>query len=112
MKRNTIVRVLKLLPFGVVAVTVVGFVVMSLWNWLLPPLFGWKQIGFWQAVGIFILSKLLFGGFAGGGHGGSYSRRGMMERWAQMTPEERERFREGLRMRCGGVEPPEPRPVP
>jgi hypothetical protein len=36
---------------------------MHLWNWLLPPLFGWRQITFWQALGILALCRILFGGF-------------------------------------------------
>jgi len=78
-----------------------GEVVQQLWNWLLPPLFGWRQITFWQAVGILALCRILFGGF---GHHGSYRsnfRRRMAERWERMTPEERERFRQGVRGRCG-----------
>ena len=40
-----------------------GEIVMQLWNWLLPPLFGWRQITFWQALGILALCRILFGGF-------------------------------------------------
>jgi len=29
-----------------------GELVLHLWNWLLPPLFGWRQINFWQALGL------------------------------------------------------------
>jgi uncharacterized membrane protein len=78
-----------------------GEVVRQLWNWLLPPLFGWHVITFWQAIGILALCRILFGGF--GGHGGHRSkfRRPMAERWERMTPEERERFRQGMRGRCG-----------
>ncbi len=112
MRRNRIVRLLKMLPIGIGAVAVVGLVVMSLWNSLLPPLFGVKQIGFWQAIGVFILSKLLFGSLGGGRHGGGRSHRGMKERWARMTPEEREAFREGLRARFDRFEKPEPKPAP
>jgi hypothetical protein len=36
---------------------------MSLWNCLLPEILGVKSITFWQAMGILILSKILFGGF-------------------------------------------------
>jgi hypothetical protein len=82
-----------------------GEVVLQLWNWLLPPLFGWSQITFWQALGLLALCRILFGGF---GHRGFY-RSGirrriaerMTERWERMTPEERERFRQGMRGRCG-----------
>jgi len=81
-------------------VAVGGAAVMLLWNWLLPSLFGWHAIGFWQALGILALSRILFGGL---GHG--FFRPGlgrhMGDRWAHMTPEERERFRQGLRSRCG-----------
>jgi hypothetical protein len=77
-----------------------GTVVRLLWNWLTPPLFGFHQITFWQAVGLLGLCRILFGGFGlHGGHSGS--RRRMFERWEQMTPEERERFRQGMRGRCG-----------
>jgi hypothetical protein len=39
-----------------------GYFVMLLWNWLMPMLFGLVTITFWQAVGIVILAKLIFGG--------------------------------------------------
>jgi hypothetical protein len=78
-----------------------GEVVMHLWNWLLPGLFGWKQVNFWQALGLLALCRILFGGL--GGHGGDHARgRGPMgKRWERMTPEEREKFRQDLRSRCG-----------
>ncbi|MCT4582945.1 MAG: hypothetical protein N4A35_16145 [Flavobacteriales bacterium] len=55
---------------GIVAVTglaiLFGYIIMWLWNWLMPELFGLTTINYWQAVGLFILSKLLFGGFGSG----------------------------------------------
>jgi hypothetical protein len=78
-----------------------GEIVRLLWNWLLPPLFGWRQITFWQALGLLALCRILFGGF--GLHGGprpSFRRR-MAGRWEGMTTEEQERFRQALRARCG-----------
>ena len=93
----------------VLFIAIGGEVVLQLWNWLLPPLFGWRQITFWQALGILALCRILFGGL--GLHGGSRSsiRRRIAdrmadrvgERWEHMTPEERERFRQRLRERCG-----------
>jgi uncharacterized membrane protein len=85
-----------------------GEVVRLLWNWLLPSLFGWRQITFWQAVGLLALCRILFGRFGGRGFGRSHFRRRMAERWEKMTPEERERFRQGFRARCGRFEPPNP----
>jgi len=78
-----------------------GWVVMSLWNWLLPGLFGWRMITFWQAMGMLVLCRILFGGVSGRGFRRSYSGRRMAERWGNMTPEEREKFRQGMRARCG-----------
>ena len=101
MKRHRFLRGLKFALFAVLFVTVFSFVVMRLWNWLMPALFGWHLINFWQAIGILVLSKILFGGFRG--HPGQHLRwrRRMMERWEHMTPEEREQFRQGMRGRCG-----------
>ena len=94
-------RGLKIGVIGVVAVAVFGFVVMSLWNWLAPAVFRLRSITFWQALGVLILSKILFGGFRGRpGYGGHWRRR-MNERWQQMTPEEREQFCQGMFRHCG-----------
>ena len=46
----------------------IGLVVMKLWNAILPPVIGLYEITYWQAVGILILSRILFGGFSGGGY--------------------------------------------
>ncbi len=81
-----------------------GGIVQYLWNWLLPPLFGFGQVTFWQALGLLALCRILFGGF-GKGRGGRFGyRRGMGrmdDRCDRMTPEERERFREKMRDRFG-----------
>ncbi|MGA8492670.1 MAG: hypothetical protein WB711_19765 [Terriglobales bacterium] len=101
MRRHRILRILKFALFAALFVTVFSFVVMRLWNWLTPALFGWHVINFWQALGLLILSKILFGGFRGGPQRHWYGRRRMMERWERMTPEEREKFRQTMRGRCG-----------
>jgi len=84
------------------AIAALGFIVMSLWNGLLPPIFGIKTIHFWQAIGLLLLARILFGGFhhRHGRCGSHRHRMHMLERWERMTPEERERFRKGLH-RCG-----------
>ena len=51
MTRHWVSRAVKIAAMGVVAVAVFGSLVMLLWNWLVPPLFGWSPIGFWQALG-------------------------------------------------------------
>jgi hypothetical protein len=110
MNGHRILRILKFVLFAALFIVVAGFVVMRLWNWLLPSLFAFHPITFWQAVGILILSKILFGGFRGGPGRHLHWRQRMMERWERMTPEERERFREGMRGRCGSFAPPAAQP--
>jgi len=82
----------------VLGVAALGWVVMSLWNWLLPTLFGIKEIGYLQAMGVLLLSKILFGGFRGhcGGHGKWHK-----HRLENMSPEEREKFKSGMSGCCG-----------
>src|SRR5260370_25017640 len=74
-----------------------GELVMQLWNWLLPPLFGWRLLTFWQALGILVLCRILFGGLGSHGSGRSNFRRRMDERCKHMTPEERGRVPPRLR---------------
>jgi hypothetical protein len=87
----------------IVAIFLAGFgsAVWQLWNLLMPEIFGLPALGFWQAVGLLSLSWIFFGSWGRAfsrpyGH----SRRGMRERWAQMSPEEREKFRKGMESRC------------
>ena len=88
--------------FGGAALGGISFVVMSLWNALMPCLFSLRCIGYWQAMGLFVLSRILFGGFrcSGCGPRGPWRRR-LLERWEQMSPEERAKFRDGFWGRCG-----------
>ena len=85
----------------VLFIAIGGEVVLQLWNWLLPPIFGWRQITFWQALGMLALCRILFGGVGFHGSGRSNVRRRVEERCEHMTPEERERFRQRIRERFG-----------
>jgi hypothetical protein len=86
-------------------VAIGGEVVRLLWNWLLPSLFGWPPITFWQALGLLALCRILFGGRGLHGSARSNVRRRMAERYECMTPEERERFRHAIHERWGGGPP-------
>jgi len=96
-------------PAAILGIVLFGFLggelVLLLWNWLLPSLFGWRQITFWQALGLLALCRILFGGFGrhGSGRPGFRGRMGMRmkERCGSMTPEEREKFRQAMRERWG-----------
>src|SRR5438309_7312097 len=84
-----------------------GEIVMLLWNWLLPPLFGWRTVTFWQALGLLALCRILFGRLGGHGRAWSGNRRRFEARWKTMTPDERERFRGGI---LGRYAPSAPEP--
>jgi hypothetical protein len=79
-------------------ITLGGEVVMHLWNWLTPQLFGGKQIGFWQALGLLALCRILFGGLGchsgNGGHKDGCRQRG--------PGGERESFRARMHARWHG----------
>ena len=110
MRRNRVVRGIGVALLATAVFAVCGEVVAQLWNVLTPGIFGWHTIGFWQAIGLILLSRILFGGFRGRGGYGMPWRRRMRDRWSKMSPEEREKFREGMRGRCGGFGFPEEAP--
>lgn len=72
-----------------------GFVVMMLWNYTMPAIFGLTTITFWQAISLTILAKILFGGFGGGkGYKQSHSRGDYWkQRWENMSEEERRQYK-------------------
>ena len=95
-------RLWMFIPLFIVAIFIFGAIVMGLWNAILPAVIGVKAISFWQALGILVLSKILFGGFRGGG--GQHKKARWMEmqqKFSSMTPEERENFKSEWRNRCG-----------
>ena len=102
MRRHWILRGVKMITFAALAVALFGYVVMGLWNAVLPGVTGLHAITFVQALGLLVLSRILFGGLRGWGRRGGHWRARMQARWQQMTPEGRERFREVLGSRgCG-----------
>jgi hypothetical protein len=65
---------------GIAFALLFGYGIMWLWNWLMPELFGLSHIGYWQAVGILVLARVLFSGL-GSGHSSSSRKRKMHTRW-------------------------------
>lgn len=91
------------IPIAVVAgIFVFGSVVMLLWNNLLPALFGIGTITFWQALGILVLSKILFGGFGGGhkGHKCHCSSHHDHGKWMHLSSEEKEKIKSAWGDKC------------
>jgi Ca2+/H+ antiporter, TMEM165/GDT1 family len=89
------------IPIAIVAgVSIFGTLTMYLWNEILPGVLGVHTITFWQAIGILILSKIIFSGFHGGhGRHGFHRKHALelREKWLQMTPEEREKMKADLK---------------
>lgn len=112
LRMTRLTRLLLIAPLAIMGMVIFtaigGGIVMLLWNWLAPTLFDFRLITFWQAIGLLALCRILFGGFGLGGGGHRNSRRRMNgrirerirermnERCEQVTPEERELFRQGL----------------
>ena len=97
-------KIAKFITLAVVLIFVVGFVIQHLWNALIPELFNGPIISYWQAMGLLILSHILFRGPGGMHHGGWRShhwKNRFEEKLAAMTPEEREKFKAEYRRRCG-----------
>ncbi len=104
MNRRRGLRILKVAGIAILALGVFGLVVRGLWNWLMPEIFGLRPITFWQALGVWILSRILLAGFHGGHSKDRRWRAHLIDRWERMSPEEREKFREKLRHRWGPFE--------
>jgi len=92
-------KVIKILLVVILCLALAGLVITSLWNWLVPSLFNGPEITFWQALGLFVLAKILFGGWGGGHKGGGPHawKHKYYEKFSSMTPEERERFKQKIR---------------
>ena len=53
----------KFVVMGIALLALFTYVVMLLWNWLVPELFSGPAINYWQTLGVLILAKILFAGF-------------------------------------------------
>ena len=67
-------KVLFFVLLGLAIAFLFGYIVMQLWNWLMPDLFNLPEIGYWKALGVLLFAKILFG-FGGGGGPGKHSRK-------------------------------------
>lgn len=106
-KKFWIGKIIGCIVMGSLVAALLAYVVMELWNHVLVGIVQVPVIGFWQALGLLVLSKILFGGLGGGcgGRGCGNGRRGfwkneLREKWRGMSPEEREKIKEAWRERC------------
>jgi hypothetical protein len=91
-----IVKIALIILLVLLAIALFGWVTMSLWNWLIPALFNGPVLTFWQALGLLVLSKILFSGIGGkgGGHHKGRWKHNWRKKLSRMSPEERERFKQ------------------
>ncbi len=91
---------------GIAFLALVGWTTMTLWNWLMPPIFSLVYINFWQALGLLALSRILFGGL--GSSSGSWAKKKqhwkakMQGKWQNMSEDERADWRSKFERHCGG----------
>ena len=80
-----IVKVIFMIIIVILFAFLVGYVVMWLWNWLMPHIFGLTTITYWQAVGLLILAKFLFGigNHSSKSQSSKKSKKGKMEDWCK-----------------------------
>lgn len=99
MKGLWIRKVAGFILLAIAGILVFGSIVMLLWNALMPELFHLPVITFWQALGLLLLTKILFSGFRGGGPRPVWKEK-LRKKWMNMTPEEREKFKQEWGRRC------------
>jgi len=105
MKSWWMLRAVKFLAMIVVGMAILGAIVMELWNVLIPDIFHGPALTFWQALGLLVLSHILLRGWGPWRHANGWRRDRWKHRFEEklsaMTPEERDKFKEEWRRRCG-----------
>jgi hypothetical protein len=85
--------------FGIAWAAIMGIIVFGLWNALIPAILGLPVISYWQALGLLLLTRILFGRF--GGWSPKFDKARFVRGWKDLTPEERQRFSHAVGA-CGG----------
>ena len=100
------IKFIKIFLMVFIIFSLVSTIVMLLWNWLIPDLFELSEITIWQAAGILLLSKILFGGFKKGhhGHDGPPWKKHWQKKWHSIPEDKRERWKQRFADKwCGYV---------
>lgn len=100
-------KILKIMAVVILGLLLLGLIIMGLWNWLVPQLFNGPPISFWQALGLFLLARIFFGGWGNKGRwraGADWKHR-YYEKLSTMTPEDRERFKQRMKEKWCGAQP-------
>lgn len=100
MKGSPRKKIWLILPLVLLMLALFTAIVMLLWNNVLTAVLHVQAISYWQAMGLLVLCKILFGGPRWAGGGPQRWRNRMFEKWQQMSPEEREKFRARWEQYC------------
>ena len=99
--RFGILHFIKMLIMGIIIITLFSLVIMLLWNWLMPAIFGLKVITICEAAGLFVFARILFSPFGCGRHHHRHmhhhGRNQIMEKWRNMSQSERNKI---IKERC------------
>ncbi len=100
-------KVLLFIGMGILFMAFVGTVVMLLWNAVLPKVTGFKPITFWEALGIFLLFRILTGSIRHGfgfGKKRGHHRRKWKKKWRHMTDDDKQKFKQKWQEHCSRKE--------
>jgi len=96
-----------MIPMMILGLFAISELVALLWNWIIPSISTLTAITYWQAMGLFILCRILFGGFRFGFrrhhhavHQHFSNHAPFRARFMEMTDEERQQFKNQWKQRC------------
>ena len=103
-KPNRIKKRFFLFPlFFLAGLFAVSAVVMLLWNAIIPTISGITPLSYWQAMGLFVLCRILFGGFKFSRHRNAhrhFAHHGFKDKFMDMNDEEKQQFKNQWKQRC------------
>lgn len=79
---------------------VISWIVMSLWNAILPDVVGVKPLSFWQSAGLLLLAKIIFGGLGSSKRRWKSKKKGWKNKWMNMSQEERQEAKSRWKEHC------------
>jgi hypothetical protein len=98
-------RKLFFFPLFIIGFFGMSAVVMLLWNWIIPSISTFAALTYWKAMGLLVLSKILFGGFHFNRHKQKMHQHfeqhaPFKDKFLEMTDEEKNEFKNQFKSRC------------
>jgi len=92
-------------PLVILGIFGVSAIVMLLWNWIMPAISPLSSITYWQAMGLLVLSRILFGGCKFRQHHREAHRHfanhaPFKAKFMEMNDDERQQFKNQWKQRC------------